>query len=101
QSAGRAARDLGDRAPALHSACQDTCQCGRTDLLRQPRIARIPAMWRGEAVFRPDRRRVCRGADGIVSGERRDFIVELGTEELPPLALRGLEHAFAEGMRSG
>jgi len=36
-----------------------------------------------------------------VSGERRDFIVELGTEELPPLALRGLEHAFAEGMRSG
>ncbi|HEY3786741.1 MAG TPA: glycine--tRNA ligase subunit beta [Steroidobacteraceae bacterium] len=36
-----------------------------------------------------------------MSGERRDFIVEVGTEELPPLALRALERAFAEGMRSG
>lgn len=28
----------------------------------------------------------------------RDFLVELGTEELPPKALRALEHAFAEGV---
>jgi glycyl-tRNA synthetase beta chain len=33
--------------------------------------------------------------------ERRDFLVELGTEELPPTALRGLEQAFAAGVRKG
>jgi glycyl-tRNA synthetase beta chain len=33
--------------------------------------------------------------------ERRDFLVELGTEELPPTALRGLEQAFAAGVRTG
>jgi glycyl-tRNA synthetase beta chain len=33
--------------------------------------------------------------------ERRDFLVELGTEELPPTALRGLEQAFATGVRTG
>ena len=33
--------------------------------------------------------------------ERRDFLVELGTEELPPKALRGLEQAFAAGVRTG
>ena len=31
----------------------------------------------------------------------RDFLVELGTEELPPLALPELERAFAAGIRSG
>src|SRR5262245_53086865 len=31
----------------------------------------------------------------------RDFLVEIGTEELPPKALRELELAFAEGMRQG
>ena len=30
----------------------------------------------------------------------RDFLVELGTEELPPLALPELERAFAEGLRT-
>jgi glycyl-tRNA synthetase beta chain len=33
--------------------------------------------------------------------ERRDFLVELGTEELPPTALRALELAFANGVRTG
>jgi glycyl-tRNA synthetase beta chain len=33
--------------------------------------------------------------------ELRDFLVEIGTEELPPKALRGLEQAFASGLRSG
>jgi glycyl-tRNA synthetase beta chain len=33
--------------------------------------------------------------------EQRDFLVELGTEELPPTALRGLEQAFAAGIRTG
>jgi glycyl-tRNA synthetase beta chain len=36
-----------------------------------------------------------------MSGAARDFLVELGTEELPPMALRGLESAFAEGVRAG
>jgi glycyl-tRNA synthetase beta chain len=33
--------------------------------------------------------------------EKHDFLVELGTEELPPKALRGLEQAFATGVRAG
>jgi glycyl-tRNA synthetase beta chain len=33
--------------------------------------------------------------------EKQDFLVELGTEELPPKALRGLELAFASGVRAG
>jgi glycyl-tRNA synthetase beta chain len=32
--------------------------------------------------------------------ERRDLLVELGTEELPPKALATLEQAFAEGLRA-
>jgi glycyl-tRNA synthetase beta chain len=32
--------------------------------------------------------------------ERRDLLVELGTEELPPKALRTLEQAFAQGLRT-
>src|SRR5512141_595572 len=32
---------------------------------------------------------------------KRDFLVELGTEELPPTALRGLELAFASGVQAG
>jgi len=33
--------------------------------------------------------------------EKRDFLVELGTEELPPKSLRTLERAFASGIRTG
>jgi glycyl-tRNA synthetase beta chain len=33
-----------------------------------------------------------------MTAERRDFLVELGTEELPPKALRTLERAFADGL---
>ncbi len=36
-----------------------------------------------------------------MSIERRDFLVEVGTEELPPTALRGLELAFASGVGEG
>ena len=36
-----------------------------------------------------------------MTAKRRDFLVELGTEELPPTALRGLEQAFAAGVRTG
>jgi glycyl-tRNA synthetase beta chain len=34
----------------------------------------------------------------IRAAERRDFLVELGTEELPPKALHTLEQAFADGI---
>ncbi|MBK7251681.1 MAG: glycine--tRNA ligase subunit beta [Gammaproteobacteria bacterium] len=34
-------------------------------------------------------------------GDHRDFLIELGTEELPPLALPELERALAEGIRDG
>jgi glycyl-tRNA synthetase beta chain len=33
--------------------------------------------------------------------EHRDFLVEIGTEELPPKALAALEQAFVAGMRTG
>jgi len=33
--------------------------------------------------------------------EKQDFLVELGTEELPPTALRALELAFAAGVQAG
>ena len=36
-----------------------------------------------------------------MSGVTKDFLVELGTEELPPLALPELEKAFAAGIGSG
>jgi glycyl-tRNA synthetase beta chain len=36
-----------------------------------------------------------------MSAEKRDFLVEIGTEELPPKALRTLELAFAGDMAAG
>jgi glycyl-tRNA synthetase beta chain len=36
-----------------------------------------------------------------MSSEKRDFLVEIGTEELPPKALRLLEQAFAGDLTSG
>lgn len=36
-----------------------------------------------------------------MSDGRRDFLVEVGTEELPPLALPELQAAFADGIRKG
>lgn len=36
-----------------------------------------------------------------MTGEHRDFLVEIGTEELPPKALRTLEQAFATGVQTG
>ncbi len=36
-----------------------------------------------------------------MSEQKQDFLVELGTEELPPRALRGLELAFAAGVQTG
>ncbi|HZT03315.1 MAG TPA: glycine--tRNA ligase subunit beta [Steroidobacteraceae bacterium] len=38
---------------------------------------------------------------GPRNSEKRDFLVEIGTEELPPKALRQLEQAFAGGLAAG
>jgi glycyl-tRNA synthetase beta chain len=39
--------------------------------------------------------------DAAAKVERHDFLVELGTEELPPKALHELETAFADGVKTG
>ncbi len=39
--------------------------------------------------------------DGTGTVEKHDFLVEIGTEELPPKALRALEQAFAAGLSNG
>jgi len=38
---------------------------------------------------------------GTATLEKRDFLVEVGTEELPPKALRELELAFRAGHPEG
>jgi len=40
-------------------------------------------------------------AAAITKVEKRDFLVEVGTEELPPKALRGLEQAFLASVQAG
>ncbi len=37
----------------------------------------------------------------MAKAQAADFLVEIGTEELPPKALKDLMHAFAEGLREG
>ena len=36
-----------------------------------------------------------------VRSERHDFLLEIGTEELPPGALRSLEEALVAGLAAG
>ena len=71
------------RATAIYSARADDGEGHRRNLLRVARSAGL--------------------SDGRVRCERpcrmsRDFLVEIGTEELPPKALRGLLDAFAKGL---
>ncbi|MCB1625407.1 MAG: glycine--tRNA ligase subunit beta [Pseudomonadales bacterium] len=40
-------------------------------------------------------------ANSAAAGTHRDFLVEIGTEELPPLALPELERSFAAGIAAG
>ena len=75
---------------------------------RQRYILRVRTMARAVAQAYYDSRealgfpmlRKKQGRPGMNSAAR-DFLVELGTEELPPLALPELERAFAEGIRAG
>src|SRR6185295_17168574 len=85
QSPRRPQGDFGDRTPALHPARAHHGARRGAGLLRQSRGARLSDAGR------------CQGA-GMSA---RDFLVEVGTEELPPLALPELESAFADGIRKG
>src|SRR5437762_9205876 len=111
QPAGCAARDLGHRAPALHPARAHARERGRAGLPRVPRGARISAAESRDTRARCRRRR-CAGS-GRVKGERRvkderrvrserhGFLLGIGTEELPPGALRSLEEALVAGLAAG
>src|SRR6185503_16848775 len=90
QSARCPPRDLGDRTSTLHPARAHHGARGGAGLLRQPRSTRLPD---GAEVPLDERQGCCMSA--------RDFLVEIGTEELPPLALPELERAFADGLRAG
>src|SRR6185312_14875977 len=92
QHARRAPGDLGDGAPALHPAHARARGRRRAGLLRKPAGAGISHA--RTAGCGTGHRRVCDGG-GRVTSEKRDFLVEIGTEELPPKALRLLEQAFA------
>src|SRR3569833_4004813 len=69
-----------------------SCVCERSRAPSRPRITRgarpLAFRWR-----RQRRRRA------VV--EQRDLLIEIGTEELPPKALRRLAEAFADGVRAG
>ena len=92
---------LGHRAAALHPACAHARPRRGPGLLREPRALGFPMLREAGASaavaasrgVRRDRRGHDRPRARI---ERRDLLVELGTEELPPKALRTLEQAFAD-----
>src|SRR5690606_12862158 len=84
QPAGCAQGDFRYRTAALHPArARAGARRGR-GVLRRPR----------ETGF-PDAQDTRRGGRVM---ERKDFLVEIGTEELPPKALRGLAHAFHDNV---
>src|SRR3569833_185401 len=72
--------------------CVTSCVCVRSRAPSRPRITRgvrsLAFRWRCHR-----RRRA------VV--EQRDLLIEIGTEELPPKALRRLAEAFADGVRAG
>src|SRR5262249_4854492 len=121
QPARRAPRDLGDRAAALYPSGTHARERRRPCLSREPREARLPAP-EGEAEEggrgmkgrkaakrpKPASRAAGKGAASARSAARpagaqasRDFLFEIGTEELPPKALLGLEEALVEAIGAG
>src|SRR3546814_14191381 len=78
QPARRAARDLGDRAPALHPAGAQAVAGGGRSVLRAAREAGLP------------------GAEAM-----KPLLLEIGTEELPVAALPGLAPALFDGVIEG
>ena len=88
QPARRPPGNFGERTPALHPARagHGPRRCG--NLLQQPRGAGLPD---GGIRASPEQARM----------KPADLLVEIGTEELPPKALRGLMDAFAANLESG
>ncbi len=98
QPAGRARRDLGDRARGVHRAHPDVVA---------PRSRRPTSIRARRSGFRCCPRADARGmsaAPRANSGAKRGavtarpLVVEVVTEELPPKALRRLGEAFAQGV---
>ena len=81
---------LGHRAGALHPARAHAGACAWRRAYYASREALGFPMLRRARPHEPARR--------PRSDARRDFLVELGTEELPPKALRTLEQAFADAV---
>src|SRR3569623_244477 len=74
------------------NASVTSCGCGHWRVRSPPPITR--GARRSAFRSRPRRRR-------WPVADTRDLLIEIGTEELPPKALRRLAEAFAEGMRAG
>ncbi len=98
QPARRAPRHLGHRATALHPAGAHARQRRGARVSGEPRGARLPA---AEAARAGRRERAGEAGDERVSTGARDFLVEIGTEELPPKALQPLAQAFVAGLTAG
>src|SRR5262249_20513557 len=121
QPARCAACDLGHRAPTLHPQSANARKCGSPGVSREPGGARLPAPRAARegcighgalgtfggipsvhaviAGARCRRRRNVSGA--LMSTAHHDFLVEIGTEELPPKALGTLAEAFLTGIGAG
>src|SRR6185437_13957209 len=90
-----APRDLRDRAAALHLPCTHSRKWRGAGVLRKPGSTRISDVAASEGGI------PCLGRGCRMKIERHDFLVEIGTEELPPKALHGLEEALTSGIRAG
>src|SRR5207249_1416644 len=92
QPAGCAARHFSDRAPALHPARAHPRERGGEGVSGEPRGARFPAA---------EERAVARRRSRGMTAERRDFLLEIGTEELPPRSLHALQRALVAQLAAG
>ena len=88
QPARCAKGDLGHRAAALHPARARARAGRRRRVLREPRGARLSAAASADCPL---------GAPMT----RHDFLVEIGTEEMPPKSLLALGEAFRDGVVAG
>src|SRR4029077_13185892 len=92
QPAGCAARYFSDRAPALHPARAHARKRRGQGVSGQPRGARFPAAESAAGG---------RGRSAGMKAERRDFLLEIGTEELPPRSLLALQQALLSALSAG
>src|SRR5262245_45310584 len=79
----------GARFPSRNGSAT-SCACARWPVPSRRRITRVGRRWASRSLHGRAR-----------MAERQTLLVELGTEELPPKALRELEHAFSDGIAQG